>query len=117
MVMPIDAVTRENWERMEKGLKPLPEEKIVKLEPELPEVPNLLEFGKLQVDKVKRIVTAMPAERIRNKEGMIFLYNRISLEMADSKILEGYISSGDFNRLKKLPWIGQSTDARILGVN
>jgi len=116
MVIPIEAVSKEDFERMEKGLPPLPKKKIVRPEPELPEIPNRIEFDKIPVDKVKRIVKVSQPERLRNKEGNIFIAYRIELEMGDGSLLDGYAFEGDAIRIRKLPWIRENSDARVIDI-
>ena len=56
MVIPRDTVTLENFERMEKGLPPIKEEKPIRVDPDLPEIPNRLEFAQIpDVSKIKRL--------------------------------------------------------------
>ena len=116
MSIPRDAIPLDDFLRMEKGLPPKPKEKIVRPEPEPPRIENLLEFSKLEADKIKRIFAISQPERLRNKDGVIFIYYRIQLEMLDGSLLAGKMLEGDAIRVRRLPWVREATDARILGM-
>ena len=45
-MIPKDAIPLDDWERMQKGLPPRPEKKIVRVEPEFPKVENRIELSR-----------------------------------------------------------------------
>ena len=115
--IPTEAIPLKEWEEQQKGIfrpkvKPVP-----RPEPELPEIENRLEFDKIpDLTKVKRIIAVSQAERIKNKDGMNFIFYKIELELEDSTILRGRMIEGDAIKIRKLPWVRDASDSRIVNV-
>ena len=111
MTIPRDAIPLEDFLRMQKGLPPRPEKKIVRVEPEFPKVENRIEFESIPLDKVVRI-NAIRKNALRNKEGVIFIGYDVEIELKDSKPLQGWIEEGCLRKL--IPLIREKTDQLIL---
>jgi hypothetical protein len=110
-MIPRDAVSLEDFERAEKGLPPLPKKKIIREEPEFPQIPNRIEFAKIPLDKLVRI-EAIRKNVLKNKDGVRFIGYNIEIEMKDSKSLQGWIMEGDL--YKCLPYLREKTDQALL---
>lgn len=115
MVIPRDAVTLENFKRSEAGLAPIPEKKVPREEPEFPKVENQIKFESIPLDKVVRI-EAIRKNVVKNFEGVRFIGYDIEIEVDGSESLQGWLMEGDAIRLKKLPWVREKTDMRLLDV-
>jgi len=111
MTIPRDAIPLEGFERMQKGLPPRPEKKIVRVEPEFPKFENRIEFEKLPLDKLARI-TGIRKNVLRNKDGVHFIGYDIEIEVKDSKPIQGWIGEGDLIRL--IPFVREKTDQALL---
>lgn len=49
-----DALPLEDWKRIDKGLPPRPKKKVIRQEPEFPQIPNRIEFVKIPLDKLEQ---------------------------------------------------------------
>ncbi len=111
MVIPIDAVDKEDFDRAERGLPPRPKAKVIRKEPEFPQINNRIEFAKLDLKKVVRI-EAIRKNVLKNKDGARFIGFDIIIEISDGKPLEGWMMEGDLFSL--LPFVREKTDQVIL---
>jgi hypothetical protein len=107
-----EAVPLDEWERMDKGLSSKPKMKVLKPDPEPPEVPNRIEFKSINLNKVIQI-EAVRKNIVKNEEGMRFIGFDVSIEVKDSGPLRGWILEGDLRKL--LPYVRDNTDDAILG--
>jgi hypothetical protein len=113
-----EAISREDFERQEKGLPPLKKDKIVRPEPEFPKVDNLIKFDDIPILDFERIVTSA-MRRIKNKEGVNFIGYDVTILLKarrragrptkeeeeagepQPRILKGWMIEGDFEKLKR----------------
>jgi len=116
--MPItqEAMTKENFERMEKGLAPIKPPKILKPEPERPKIDNEIRFDDIPVDEFQDLEYAR-RKTIQNAEGFRFIGFEVSIVIGfkrkpgrpkesekdqpsgEPKILSGWMGEGDFLKL------------------
>ncbi len=106
-----EAIPLEDFERMEKGLPPLPKKKEIRPDPEPPMVENRIEFESIPLDKAVRL-TRVREHSQRNKDGVIFIGYDIELELKDSRPLQGWVDEGTL--IKLIPLIRERTDQAIL---
>jgi len=113
-MIPKDAIPLEEWERMQKGLPPLPEKKVVRPEPELPEIKNRVNFEDIPIEKLLRI-QAVKKRIVKNQDGVRFIGYDAIIERREGKPLAGWFQEGIMEQLRRMPVIKENTDARILG--
>ena len=109
-----DAIPREDWTRIDKGLAPLPKKKVERPDPIPPKVENQIQFKDVPIEKLVRI-QAVKKRIVKNEEGARFIGYDAIIEVKDSKPLTGWFLEGDMMKLKKFPVIAENTDARLLG--
>lgn len=112
-----EAMTQENWERTEKGLPPLKPKKIVRPEPEKPEVENQIYFENIKPELFARLDSAK-RRTIKNAQGVRFIGFDITMHMyqkgafgrpkevekgvlAAPEKLSGWMLEGDFLSLTR----------------
>ncbi len=106
-----EAISKEDWERQEKGLPPVKVKKMPRPEPERPEIEHEIKFSDIPMDWFKSLDKA-DRNVLRNKDGMRFTgYDvEISLgknkagaitkeEMNIPKSMSGWMQEGDFLQL------------------
>ncbi|HUV58521.1 MAG TPA: hypothetical protein VMW09_00220 [Desulfatiglandales bacterium] len=93
-----DAVSLENFERMERGLPPTPRPKVVRTEPEKPKVENEIRFKDIPEGEIFEFSARNCT--YKNSEGTRFTGYTIYLEMRDGNIIEGWLDEGNFQKLK-----------------
>jgi len=93
--MPImsEAISKENWERIDKGLPPIPEKKIVKLEPEFPSIDNVIKFSDINLDEFDELKNAN-RKIIKNKDGVSFLGYEMTVSFKPPKRPPGRLPKG-----------------------
>jgi len=107
--MPImqEAVKKEEWERMDKGLPPLKKEKEVRPDPEFPKIDNHV---KLETINLEKFVSLEKAERrqVRNAEGVVFNGFDVQIRMKSNydspkkDVIEGWMIEGEFQQFFRL---------------
>ena len=113
MALMQEAMTKADFERSEKGLPPFKVKKIVRPEPEKPEIENEITFN-----DTTGFIELIRAERksVKNAEGVRFIGFNIEIELEGKKkagrpkesekeippeprVLEGWMAEGDFMEL------------------
>lgn len=80
MALMQEAMTREDWERKEKGLPPIKKEKIVRPEPEHPKVERLVTCSSVPFDRFVRIISSK-RNNLKNKDGVRFIGFDVEIEV------------------------------------
>ena len=113
-----EAISRENWERMEKGLKPIKQKVIPRPEPKRPDISNEIKFKDIPTDDFVELEYAR-RNTIKNFEGMRFIGYDVSMIISsegkrkpgrppkdekeeipvESKTITGWMGEGDFLQL------------------
>lgn len=113
-----EAVSKENWDRMEKGLRPLKPERVVIPEPEKPVVENEIKFDDIPNNYEVELEHAQ-RKSIRNAHGILFIGFDITLNLVpiekkrgpgrppkepdetilEAKTLTGWMLEGEFLKL------------------
>ena len=115
MALMKEAMTRDNWDRVEKGLPPLKAKKFIRPEPPKPDIEN-----EVKLEDIKNFVALRRAEReiVKNLEGSRFIGYKVEIEiMVEGKrkpgrpkesekeiplepmVLEGWMNEGEFLQL------------------
>ena len=108
-----EAMTKDNFERTEKGLPPIEPKKVVRPEPQKPEIQDEITFK-----DITGFIELLRAERkmIKNAEGMRFIGYSVEIMLEGKKkpgrpkesekeipieptVLEGWMGEGDFLKL------------------
>ncbi|MBM4322978.1 MAG: hypothetical protein FJ115_05390 [Deltaproteobacteria bacterium] len=110
-MIPIDAVTKQNWQRMERGLPPVSEKKTPRKEPTPPKIDNQIRFEDVELTSGLKLLSKAGDHR-RNSEGVLFTGYRVCIEIEPKRTLTGWIGDGDLSRL--LPFLRENSDPRIL---
>jgi hypothetical protein len=111
-----EAMSKENWERIDKGLPPIKKVKIVRPEPEKPKIENEIKFD----DIAKTFVSLESAKRstVKNSEGVRFIGFDVSIlahpkgafgrpkelekgVLAPPEIVTGWMIEGEFLTLMR----------------
>lgn len=112
-----EAMTRANFERTEKGLPPFKPEKIVRPEPEKPEIENEIKFKDIDT-KLFADLKSANRKVIKNKEGVRFIGFDVSMsvyqkgafgrpkktekgESVGPEIITGWMDEGNFLELTR----------------
>ena len=113
MPLMTEAMDKEDWERMDKGLPPLPKKKIIRPEPKMPNVENRIMFADIPLDKFEKLISAR-RRSIKNDEGMRFIGMDIVIELkkgpgrppkteveekSESRVISGWMIEGDWTKL------------------
>ena len=95
-----DAVTLENFNRMERGLPPLKPKKIVKPEPVPPIVDDQIFFDDLPTDELFEFSARLRHPAVKNEDGVSFLGFDVYFESRGGEIAQGWMGEGEFQKLK-----------------
>ena len=116
MPLMTEAISREDFERMEKGLRPLKRKVIPRPDPEKPVIENEIKFDNIPPDRFKDLESAK-RNTLKNKDGVRFIgYDvEISFEIKRSpgkppgaitneerdfpKSMKGWMDEGNFHSL------------------
>jgi len=109
-----EAMSREDWDRSEKGLPPVPKQKINKPEPERPRVENEIKFNDIPINDFVELEYAR-RKTVKNIQGVSFIGYEVSMVLGplkrkpgrpkesekddiqgEPKILTGWMREGDF---------------------
>jgi len=113
--MQTEAMSRENWERVEKGLPPLKVKVKPRPEPERPDIENEIKFKDIPIDEFVELEYAK-RNTVKNEDGMRFIGYDVSMilnspakrkpgrpkesereeVLTESKSLIGWMSEGEF---------------------
>jgi len=111
MVIPIDCVTKQNWERGQRGLAPVSEKKSPREEPEPPKIENQIRFEDVELTPGLKLLVKQRDNR-KNSEGVILTGFKVAIETEPGKVQQGWLGDGDLNKLR--PFLRDNTDPRIL---
>jgi hypothetical protein len=75
-----EAMSREEWERQDKGLPPLKKEKIVRPEPNPPKVEKVIKFDAIPLDRFVRLLN-VKRNMAKNEDGMRFIGYDVEMEI------------------------------------
>ena len=113
--MPImqEAIDKEDWERMDKGLPPIPKPKIKMPIPSIPNIENQIKLDDIPIERIEFGGISFCRKAIENKEGYKFMGYEISIILKrkqgrpkedgkDDKPISGWISEPDFLKLRQL---------------
>jgi len=108
-----EAIDREDWERQDKGLAPLPKKKIVILSQKEPDVENQVKFDDIPLDRFVKLISAR-RRSIVNEQGARFIGYDVIVELKgkrkagrpkedaeepQSEILSGWMIEGNWLKL------------------
>jgi len=97
-MIPKDAVSLENFERMERGLPPRARPKVVRTEPIPPVVPDQIAFKDIPTGELHEFNARSCTHK--NSEGSWFTGYNVFLETRDGKTVQGWLPEGEFIKLK-----------------
>jgi hypothetical protein len=109
-----EAMTKENWERTEKGLPPIRPEKVEKPEPKKPDIKNEIKFDDIPMAEFSELEYAR-RQTIKNAEGVRFIGFEVSIILKRKPgrpkesekeegpgTLTGWMNEGDFLKLNRV---------------
>jgi hypothetical protein len=100
MVIPRDAISKEDFDAMERGIpvyrKPQPK----KADPTPPNVPNQVRFEDICGGEVED-AEAKPSSR-KNAEGSVFCGYNFFAKFRDGKVVQGWMTEFDMQKFKKI---------------
>jgi hypothetical protein len=94
-----EAISRDDWERMERGLKPIKRKVIPRPEPEPPVVEKLIKFSDIPLDWFKSLDKA-DRRTIKNKDGVSFVGYDVEISLGKNKV--GAITNEEKNMPKSM---------------
>jgi hypothetical protein len=112
-----EAMSKEDFERADKGLPPIKKPKIERPDPEFPLVKDLIKFDDIPIAEFDKIVTSN-RRAIRNEEGVIFIGFDVTILLKPKqeedtehkvgrppkpqpRVLKGWMIEGDFEKLRR----------------
>ena len=102
MALMKDALTLDNFLRIERGLPPISEKKPPREDPALPVVEDGVKFDSIPDKKIEDFSARQ--KTVRNKDGVLFTGYNFYVEFSDGKVIQGWLGEADFMRLKaRLP--------------
>jgi len=111
-----EAIDKEDWERMDKGLTPVKKPKVVIPEPKFPKIDNHLKFEDVPIDRFEKLLSARRSV-VKNEEGARFIGYDVLIEFKGKRkpgrppetkeeippeIISGWMIEGDFLHLYRL---------------
>lgn len=111
--MQIEAIDREDWERQDKGLPPLPKKKTVIQAQKEPDVDDQIKFDDIPLDRFEKLISAR-RRSIANEQGARFVGYDVKIELKGkrkagrpkedaeeprSEILSGWMIEGNWLKL------------------
>jgi len=75
-----EAMDLQDWERMDKGLPPLPKKRVIIPEPKFPVIENLLKFKDIPLDRFDKLISAR-RRTIKNEDGVTFIGMDVIIEL------------------------------------
>lgn len=120
-----EAMDKEDWERMDKGLPPLPKKKVVKPEPKFPKIENQIAFVDIPLDRFEKLISAR-RKVIKNDEGVQFVGMDLVIELKkgagrpaksdnpelSSRTITGWMIEADWYKLYR--HIREKIDIRVV---
>lgn len=117
MALMKEAMTKEDFDRSEKGLPPLKAVKVARPEPEEPEIDNWIKFKDVDV-KLFASLDSAKRRTIKNREGVRFIGFDVSMQIyqpgafgrpkevekgvpAKPETITGWMLEGDFLQLRR----------------
>ena len=116
-IMP-EALDKEEYDRMEKGLPPIRKSKVVIPLPKSPVIKGVMLYTDIN-DDMKKKLTAIGAVRknYKNEDGVRFVGYEVSLSFNDKSHVTGWMENKDFIMLRHDLFIEGKIDvARILDI-
>jgi len=94
-----EAIDKEDWERIDKGLRPRKKPTPVHIEPGKPVIKNQILVHSVPVENVKTV----DAKRrtVRNAQGAISIGFDTSFGLNGGKKVSGWITEGDFYAIRR----------------
>lgn len=86
MPLMTEAIDREDWELMDKGLSPKKKPQIVKPEQKLPQIDNQLKFEDIPLEEFESLISAR-RKNIKNENGAIFVGYDVKIALKTVKKL------------------------------
>ncbi len=99
MTIPRDAVSLEDFERMDRGLSPRPKPKVVRPEPEPPVVEDRIRFEDIPDEEIRDF--SARGRSVQNEDGAHFTGFVFYLEFTSGKTIQGWLPEGEFYQLKR----------------
>jgi len=97
-MIPREAVSKEDFDRQERGLPPRAKPKIVKPEPVPPTVEGQISFADIPEGEIFEFNARSCT--FKNKEGVRFTGYNLFLESRAGKVVEAWMPEGEFMKLK-----------------
>ena len=95
-----EAMNKEDWDRVQKGLKPRAKRKVEMPKYDLPEVKGRIELKHVPIGEVVGFFSS--PKPIRNAEGVRFIGHEVTINIRDKKPINGWMQEGDVIRLRQL---------------
>ena len=97
-MIPTEAILKEDFDRVEKGLPPVAKPKIIREEPERPTVPDEIKFADIPEDEIFEF--SARGHTFKNEAGTRFTGYNIYLETRKGKAIEAWMPEGEFHKLR-----------------
>lgn len=99
MTIQKEAISLENFQRAEKGLPPQVRPKVIRPEPEKPEVADEIAFKDIPEDLIFEFNAR--GCTFKNKDGVRFTGFNIYLETRNGTVIEAWMPEGEFQLLRQ----------------
>lgn len=99
-MIPRDMVNKEDYDRMERGLKPRPKKKMVMPEPDPPIVENQIKLTDIPREKFVDLA-GVRRRTVTNAEGVSFIGYDVSIDLEDGKRIEGWFDEKNYYDFKR----------------
>ncbi len=99
--MPImtEALSKDEFERKERGERVVKSKPIPRPEPAFPKVPDLIKFNDISLSEFEKISSA-DMKRVKNEEGVNFIGYDVMIKLK-TKTLRGWMIEGDYLKLSR----------------
>jgi len=98
---PRDMIDKDDYDRLERGLKPRPKPKVRMPEPEPPEVRNRINLEDIPKKKFKDLA-GIRRRNVFNRGGVTFIGFDVSIDLEDGKRIDGWMDEKDLRDLMRL---------------
>jgi len=93
-----EAIPEEQYERIQRGLPPLPDTAPRPTDFEMPKVQGQIARDKIKPDEVEKVSGVRRV--VRNREGVRFIGYDISITTKGDKVISGWMGESDLNWLR-----------------
>lgn len=98
-MIPRDALSKEDFDRQERGLPPKEKSKVVRVDPKPPVIPDLILFKDIPTGDLFDLNAR--SRSVKNADGVRFIAWDVYAEDRAGEIVEGTMLEGDFFKLRE----------------